>query len=140
MSRPKVSLKENIVRAIHFAWWDVEANRKSSSIFKDSKGNISVSRLSILNLDKLFNIFHQQLDSSPNGKIIAAGEINVGRLIEIGLEHKENPTYLTVEEAPIKKNKMKGEVENPAHAEIPQKISKGLANRIIRELIFHKDK
>ena len=140
MPRPEVSSEENIVRAIHNAWWDIENDVKHSSIFKDSRGNISVSRLSILSLDKLFEIFHQQLDSSPNGKIIAAGEINVGRLVEIGLEHKENPTNLTVEKAPIEENKAKGEVENPAHAEIPQKISKGLANRIIKELIFHKDK
>lgn len=139
MPRPPVSPEENIVRAIHFAWWDIENDVKHSSIFKDKGGNISVSRLSILSLDKLFEIFHQQLDSSPNGKIIAAGEINVSRLMEIGLEHKENPTHLTVEEAPIKENKAKGEIENPAHAEIPQRISKGLANRIIRELIFHKD-
>ncbi|MFN0139365.1 MAG: hypothetical protein ACKVQW_04670 [Pyrinomonadaceae bacterium] len=127
MARPEVSHHENIVRAIHSAWWDIHANRGFSSVFKGQ--NNSVSRLSILNLTQLFEIFHTELDSSPNGQIVGAGEINVGRLIEIGQQHIK-PIELTVEEAPLP--------ENRAHAEIPQKISKGLANSIIRELSFHK--
>lgn len=128
MTHPEVSCEENVVRAIHSAWWDVQMNRKFSSIFKGE--NISVSRLSILSLSELLNIFHAQLDSSPNGAIIGVGEINVGRLKAIGGEY-EPPTDLTVEIAPL--------TENPAHAEIPQKISKGLANKIIKELDFHQD-
>ncbi len=128
MVRPEVPPEENIVRAIHSAWWDSEANRKHSSIFKGE--NISVSRLSILGLDELFRIFHKQLDSSPNGVIVGAGEIKVRRIKEIGKEH-ENPINLTVEEYPLD--------YNLAHAEIPQKISRGLANRIIKELLFRKD-
>lgn len=139
MPRPLVPPDENIVRAIHFAWWDIENDVKHSSILKDSRGNVSVSRLSILSLNKLFEIFHKQLDSSPNGRIVGAGEINVGHLMEIGLEHTANPTNLTVEEAPIKEDEANGEIGNPAHAEIPQRISKGLANRIIKEMVFHKE-
>lgn len=130
MPRPEVSSEENIVRAIHQAWWDDQANRKDSSIFKGI--NISVNRLAVLNLDKLFTIFHEQLDSSPNGIIIGAGEINVGHLQKIGREFANNPTELTVVEDPIE--------GNSAHAEIPQKISRGLARKIIDELLFHKDK
>lgn len=128
MTRPEVPPEENIVRAIHSAWWDVQADRKSSSIFKGE--NISVSRLSILGLDELFKIFHIELDTSPNGVIVGAGEINVGRLKEIGRKHTI-PLELTVEGAPL--------TENLAHAEIPQRISRGLANSIIRELLFHRD-
>ncbi len=137
MVRLQIPPEENIVRAIHFAWWDIEADRKSSSIFKGE--NISVSRLAILSLIELFPIFHRQLDTSPNGKIVGAGEINVGNLQNIGREFVENPTEITVEEDPTKENPEKRVVENPAHAEIPQKISRGLANKIIKELIFHKD-
>ncbi len=85
MTRPEVPREENIVRAIHSAWWDIQADRKSSSIFKGE--NISVSRLSILGLDELFRIFHLELDTSPNGVIVGAGEINIGRLKEIGQQH-----------------------------------------------------
>ena len=53
MPRPLVPREENIVRAIHNAWWDIENDVKHSSIFKDSRGNISVSRLSIISLDKI---------------------------------------------------------------------------------------
>lgn len=129
MTRPHVSAEENIVRAIHSAHFDFQTGHKSSLIFKGE--NLSVSRLTILSLAELFAIFHKQLDSSPNGMIVGAGEINVGALQELGRSHI-NPTYLTVEEAPIP--------DNQAHAEIPQKISKGLANTIIRELELHLDK
>jgi len=137
MPRPEVLSEENIVRAIHKAWWDEQENRKESSIFKGQ--NISVSRLSILNLDELFVIFHKQLDTSPNGVIIGAGEINVRQLKEVGRNFTANPTELTVEVDPIKGDAEKRIVENPAHAEIPQKISRGLANKIIDELIFHRN-
>lgn len=128
MPRPEVPSEENIVRAIHQAWWDENGNRTESSIFKGE--NISVSRLSILGKDDLFKILHKQLDKSPNGIIIGLGEINVGKLKEIGKSFV-NPTEITVEEDPLP--------ENPAHAEIPQKISRGLAKRIIRELKFIRD-
>lgn len=128
MERPEVSDEENIVRAIHQAWWDMNEGRRSSSVFKGT--NISVSRLSILALESLFLIFHDQLDSSPNGIIVGAGEINVGRLREIGNEFANNVSIKVIE-APLE--------NNPAHAEVPQKISRGLANKIISELQFHSD-
>ena len=129
MTRPEVPREENIVRAVHYDWWDIQSDRKSSSIFKGE--NISVSRLYMLGLDKLFPIFHAQLDTSPNGVVVGAGEINVGLLKEIAENH-EVSLYLTVEKAPLP--------ENSAHAVIPQKVSRGLAMSIIRELVFHKDK
>ena len=137
MIRSQISPEENIVRAIHHTWWDIKDGRKSSSIFKGE--HISVSRLAILNLRELFPIFHRQLDTSPSGTIIGAGEINVGQLQKIGREFLEKPTEITVEEDPTKEDAEKGLIENPAHAEIPQKISRGLAKRIIKELVFHKD-
>jgi len=137
MIRSPIPPEENIVRAIHRTWWDIKDGRKSSSIFKGE--NISVSRLAILNLQELFPIFHRGLDTSPSGIIIGAGEINVGHLQKIGREYVEKPIEIIVEEDPTKENPEKNIVENPAHAEIPQKISRGLAKKIIKELVFHKD-
>lgn len=129
MTRPEVPREENIVRAIHFAWWDRQADRGfAASIFKGP--NNSVSRLSILGLVELFQIFHAELDKSPHGVIVGAGEINVGRLKEIAENHTPS-LELTVLQAPLP--------QNPAHAEIPQNISRGLANSIIKELVFHED-
>jgi hypothetical protein len=56
------------------------------------------------------------------------GEINVGSLQRIGREYAI-PVDLTVEPKP--------EDWNPAHAEIPQKISRGLATDIVRGLKLH---
>ena len=129
MSRPQCPPEENIVRAVHFAHWDEQTSRKSSAIFKGQ--NLSVSRLAILLLPQLFPIFHQQLDTSPNGVIVGAGEINVGKLQKIGREY-QTPVELTVEKDPLP--------DNPAHAEIPQRISsRGLAKAIINEMIFHRE-
>ncbi|MGH9930524.1 MAG: hypothetical protein ACREA9_15035 [Pyrinomonadaceae bacterium] len=129
MPRPECSPQENILRAIHEAFWDLTRDRKSSSIFKGT--DISVSRLSILGLNELFAIFHRKLDGSPNGRIVAGGEINIGNLQRIGREFIPNRTELAVEEDP--------EPDNRAHAVIPQKISPGLAKTIIEALIIHED-
>lgn len=129
MPRVECSPEENVVRAIHSAQWDRAKDRKSSAIFTGK--DISVSRLSVLGLRELFAIFHEQLDGSPNGTIIAVGEINVGELQRIGREY-EYSIELTVEQDP--------QEGNPAHAVIPQEIKKrGLARVIIEALIIHGD-
>ncbi len=64
MPRSEISHEENIVRAIRFADWDEQKRHWSSQIFRGK--NISVSRLLILNLEKLLKIFHKQLDRPPN--------------------------------------------------------------------------
>ncbi len=130
MPRVECLPAEDIVRAIHFAQWDRTngRDRKSSAIFKGR--NISVSRLSILGLHELFAIFHAKLDGSPNGIIVAVGEINIGELQRIGREYPE-AIGLTVEQDP--------QEDNPAHALIPQDITRGLARVIIGALIIHED-
>ena len=113
MPRPECPPEENVLRAILTAHWDEQNNRWQSSLFK-GRGT-SVSRLSILGMTELFAIFHRELDSPPqNHFVVGGGEINIGRLQEIGRGYQHNPTALTVEEAPTE--------INPAHAEIPQNI------------------
>jgi len=56
-------------------------------------------------------------------------EINVGRLQDVGRSYSPS-IELTVEPKP--------EQWNPAHTEIPQRITKGLANRILPELTLHR--
>jgi len=126
MPRPVCPPEEDIVRAIHSAQWDRTANRKSSTIFKGKE--TSVSQLSILGLRELFAIFHAKLDESPNGVIVAIGQINIGDLQRIGRDY-QHPIDLTVEEDP--------QEENPAHAVIPQEITRGLAKVIIEALMIH---
>ncbi|HBB97708.1 MAG TPA: hypothetical protein DC054_20195 [Blastocatellia bacterium] len=128
MPRPKCPPEEDIVRALHDAQWDRANDRKSSTIFKGK--NISVSRLSVLGLRELFGIFHAKLDGSPNGAIVAVGEINVGELQRIGRQY-QHPMELTVEEDP--------QEDNLAHAVIPQDITRGLANVIIKTLKIHNE-
>ena len=126
MNRCECSREEDIVRAICDSHFDKKNNRFSSYLFRGP--DISVSRLLILPLDNIFKIFHRDLDKPPRSKVICAGEINVGKLQDIGKGHNE-PKIITVEIDALP--------DNPAHAVIPQKLSPSLAKKIIRELRFH---
>ncbi len=130
MNQTECSPQENIVRAIISApaHWDAKNNRYSSGLFKGE--GTSVSRLAISTLEELFRVFHLHLDKPPDWIVIGAGEINVGQLKNIGRNHTP-PVELAVVPQPIP--------ENPAHAEIPQKISRGLALKIIEALTIHED-
>lgn len=120
-----VSDEEDIVRAICSDKFDGE--QLSPSLFTGA--GTSVSRLTVTSLDDHWQLFQQHVSRPPERRLELIGEINVGELQRLGRSFEANPTELTVEAKP--------EDWNPAHAEIPQKISRGLANRIIRNLIIH---
>ena len=127
MTRPVCSPNENIVRAIHSNHWDEKKNRWGSDLFKGI--GTSVSRLSILDMAALFVIFHQELDKPLEEVVYKAGEIEIAYMQHLAESYKNSPTHLTVEEDPTPKN--------PAHAEIPQNITRGLAFVIIEKLKLH---
>lgn len=120
-----LSPDENIARAICSDKWD--GQRLAPSLFVGA--GTSVSRLSMAPLEEHWDIFRQHVQRPPERLLEMIGEINVGRLQEIGRAH-EPIVELSVEPKP--------EDWNPAHAEIPQKISRGLANKILPELIRHR--
>jgi hypothetical protein len=116
---------EDIVLAVCTDKWDGE--RLSPSLFVGE--NISVSRLAVVPLADHWDLFRQHVQQPPERWLELIAEINVGRLQDIG--RAQNPAVvLTVEPKP--------EEWNPAHAEIPQRISRGLANRILPELKLHE--
>ena len=120
-----VDPSENIVRAICSDKWDGE--RLAPSLF--SGAGTSVSRLALISLEDHWDMFGRHVQRPPERLLAMIGEINVDRLQEIGRTH-ETPIDLTVEPKP--------EDWNPAHAEIPQKITKGLANKILPALTLHR--
>lgn len=126
MARRECDRSENIVRAITTAYWDAEEQRPQSSLFRGPE--TSVSRLKVLDLKALFEIFRRDLERNPP-TLLMAGEINVGVLQDLGQSYKDKPTKISVEEVPLP--------NNPAHAEIPQKLSRGLANTINQHLKLH---
>lgn len=117
--------EEDIVRAICTDKWD--GTRIAPSLFKGQ--NISVSRLAIIQLSDHWDTFRNRLEKPPELRLERIGEINVGRLQEIGKSHAP-AVQLTVLAKP--------EEWNRAHAEIPQKITRGLANEIVRALVIHR--
>ena len=122
MSLPQT---EDIVRAVCTDKWDGE--RLSPSLFAGT--NISVSRLAVAPLADHWDLFRQYVQKPPERRLELIAQINVGHLQTIGLAH--NPSaVLTVEPKPVD--------WNPAHAEIPQNITRGLANKILPELTLHQ--
>jgi hypothetical protein len=77
-------------------------------------------------MEEIIRIFKADFDGRPTGPLDATGEINIGHLKSIGVTYTPAPKNLTVVPKPTN--------ENPAHAEIPQKISTGLSKTIIKEL------
>jgi hypothetical protein len=117
---------EDILRAICTDKWDGE--RLSPSLFKGK--DTSVSRLALISLDDHWEMFRRNVQKPPERMLTLIGEINVGNLQELGATH-ETPVALTVEQDPLD--------WNPAHAIIPQNITRGLANRIVHALKIHEE-
>ncbi len=120
-----VGPEEDIVRAICTDKWDGE--RLSPSLFVGE--GTSVSRLALIPLADHWDLFRSYVEQPPERRLELIGEINVGRLQEIGRTYA-TPAELTVEPKP--------EDWNRAHAEIPQRITRGLANKILPELKLHR--
>lgn len=117
MPRPECSREEDILRAVCEAHWD--GKRFDTDLFAN-KG-VSVSRLAIATFQEICAIFRNTIKAP----VVTTAEINVGHLQDIGNSH-EPPKTLTVEVDPLE--------DNHAHAEIPQRISPGLAKKIINAL------
>jgi hypothetical protein len=121
MYRTKLPPEEDVVRAINEAHWDPPKNRWSKSLFYTR--NASVSRLKVLPLKRLCKIFQQDFPT-----LLKVGEINVGVLEHLGKTHP-TPQDIVVVADP--------KPENEAHAEIPGRFSKGLAQRVVENLKIH---
>ncbi len=119
-----LSPNEDVVRAILTDKWD--GQRASPSLFKGQ--DVSVSRLAIIPLADHWDMFRMRLENPPERRLERISEINVGHLQQIGRDYA-HPIELTVEPKP--------EDCNRAHAEIRQKITRGLANKIVTALKLH---
>lgn len=120
---------EDFARAICSDKWDEATGEISASLFKGE--NISLSRLAICPLEESWDLFRLRVERPPARTLRRIGTMNVGRLRQVGEEYAARPTALTVEPDPLP--------EFPSHAVIPQKISRGLANAIIRRLTVHQE-
>ena len=120
-----IPVEEDIVRAVCADKWDGE--RLAPSLFVGE--NLSVSRLALLPLADHWDLFRAYVEKPPERRLEIIAEINVGRLQTIGRTYTP-AVHLTVEAKP--------EPWNPGHAEIPQRITRGLANKILPELTLHR--
>lgn len=122
----QIDASEDIAKAICSDKFDVATGEVSASLFKGSGS--SVSRLSLCPLEETWDLFRFRVEKPPQRTLERIGVIKVGRLEEIGRDFKDNPTLLTAEAVPLE-----GYL---SHAEIPQKITRGLSNEIVKNLIL----
>lgn len=124
-----VATGENFARAICSDKWDGATGEISASLFKGE--NTSISRLSIVPLEETWPLFRNRVEKPPHRTLDRIGTMNVGELNQIGTGYENAPKALTVEPDP--------RPGYPSHAIIPQKISRGLANEIIKHLRIHEE-
>ena len=124
-----VAAEEDFARAICANQWDERSGEISASLFKGE--NTSVSRLEIVALEETWPLFRKRVEKPPERTLDRIGTMNVGELNRIGTDYKNSPKDLTVEPDALP--------DYPSHAIIPQKISRGLANEIIKHLKIHSD-
>jgi hypothetical protein len=120
-----IAPEEDIVRGI--CTDKLDGTRISPSLFKGK--NVSVSRLAVISLADHWDLFRKLLEKPPERRLELIGEINVGHLQQLGSEY--TPKVELIVEA-------KPNASNSAHAEIPQQITRGLANKIVKHLKRHK--
>lgn len=125
----QIASSEDIAKAICSDKFDPVTGEVSASIFKGSGS--SVSRLALCPLGDTWDLFRSRVEKSPLRILDRIGVINVGKLGEVGRSFKGNPTPLTVVAVPLE--------GYPSHAEIPEKISRGLANEIVRNLDLKRE-
>jgi hypothetical protein len=116
---------EEIVRAICTDKWDGERISPSAFIGPDT----SVSRLAIIPLEEHWDLFRRGVEKPPERLLKRIAQISVGKLEAIGKTHNP-PVGIEVEPEPLD--------WNPAHAIIPGKRSRGLANRIRDCVTIHR--
>ena len=86
-------------------------------------------RLAISSFAEIVDVF-RRLVAKPDDPLCLVGEIRVGTLQEIGrakLDGKRRPAPLDIQVVPDPD-------PFPAHAVIPQTISRGIANKIVKRL------
>jgi hypothetical protein len=87
--------------------------------------------LAITPLEETWALFRRRVEKPPERTLERIGTIHIAHLQEIGHAHADKPMELTVEAVPLD--------GYPSHAEIPQAISRGLANKIVAQLRLHDD-
>jgi hypothetical protein len=120
----QIDSSEDIAKAICSDKFDPVTGEISASVFKGSGS--SVSRLALCPLEDTWDLFRSRVEKPPQRILERIGVINVEKLGKVGLGFKGKPTPLTVVAVPLE--------GYPSHAEIPENISRGLANEIVRNL------
>jgi hypothetical protein len=123
---------EQIVRAVCSDKFDRTNGRVSPSLFKGP--NTSVSRLSIVPLPLQWRKLAATVQKLPGRRLERLGEIGVGQLEDLGRAYVANGTPMPIALSVV----ADALPTNEAHAIIPENITAGLGNVIVRALRYQE--
>ena len=138
MSVSELPADEYVLRALTERMYDESKGRFSAEVF--GKAGTSVSRLSILDFNEIAKIFCQDLHCPPDSELLGCVRISVGALKAFGENFESNgkaePKQISIDPKPVLN--VQGIVDNPAHAEIRQKIPRTLSFDIMKTLTIEE--
>lgn len=117
---------ERIARAVCSDKYD--GKRVSKSLMKGP--NTSVSRLDLKPLVDHWDLFRGHVEKPPERNLVLIAEVSVGELQKLGSTHSP-VTEVDVVASPLD--------WNPAHADIVTKLSDGLANKVVKAMLYHQE-
>ena len=124
--------EEQVLRAIRSNEWDNNRLLRPSSL---AKPDLSVSRLKIYSKRRIFAIFHRDFDYTQ-AHFLFAFNFNVGELEKCSLDFRSNLKQKEQNNfVPIKVKADPLLNDNESHAIVEPKITRGLANHIIKSNI-----
>jgi hypothetical protein len=127
----RLSRDEQVVRAVCTEHYDRDSGRVSPSLYEGT--NVSLSRLVIIPLVAQWTKLAATVQKLPGRRLEKIGEVGVGQMEDTGMNYTQNgratPIELTVEDDPTP--------QNPAHAFIPGKITKGLSRALRNVTTIH---
>lgn len=122
---------ERIVRAVCTDKYDKAKGRVSPSLMMGP--DTSVSRLKLVPLIDHWELFRSHVQKPPDRMLELLGEIVVGALQDLGAAY--NPVRTIVVEAVADSRWTPPE----GHAEIKGSLTRGLANKVICQMRYHRE-
>lgn len=121
----KINDAEYIVRALHMPSWDEKLKRGTKSAFQ--KNNISVSRLSVLSIAEILQIWREEIETESR-KIEAYAKLKVADVHALSGE----VMGLVVIEDVTASNRSHAEIVGHVHGDVStlKDITNGIANRL----------
>jgi len=127
----RLTREEQVVRAVCTEHYDSDSGRISPSLYEGKE--TSVSRLAVIPLAGQWPTLAATVQKLPGRRLEKLGELGVGQIEDIGANYTQNGNQAAVTLTVVNDQTP----QNPAHAIIPEKITKGLSRVLRQATVIH---